>query len=50
MNIVQECYNNHVFTHLAHSNPSNKIEYVQWQQEPPRIGLTIDVLSNLIVL
>jgi hypothetical protein len=35
MSIVQECYNNHFFTCLAHSNPSNKIEYVWWQWEPP---------------
>jgi hypothetical protein len=50
MSIVQKCYNSPLFTCLAHSNPSNKIEYVQWEQEPPRRGLTTNVLSSLIVL
>ncbi len=50
MNTLQECYNNPCFTHLAHSNPSNKIEYARWQCEPPIVGLMVDVLSSFIVL
>ncbi len=48
--IVQECYNSHFPTCLPHPNPSNKIEYVRSQQEPPRIKLMAYLLSSFIVL
>jgi hypothetical protein len=50
MSTIQECYNNHFLTHLAHSNPLNKIEYVWWQQKLSRIELMANVLFCPIML